>query len=137
MEFFFLFFSIEPVDIWNCEILLTASLDCTVRLWTMEGHFVGTSIRGDFLTEKNCFVASCVTGRQNFIEFICYSFVLHSIDKIQSYCVPPRILQVCLAIHLLEWNDAGRESGVLHMQENSRMTHSNRTSRSEIQCTSN
>ncbi|XP_020618974.1 WD repeat-containing protein 49-like [Orbicella faveolata] len=34
--------SIEPVDIWNCEILLTASLDCTVRLWTMEGHFVGT-----------------------------------------------------------------------------------------------
>ena len=43
---FFLFFSIEPVDIWNCEILLTASLDCTVRLWTMEGHFVGTCIRG-------------------------------------------------------------------------------------------
>jgi len=38
---FCLFFSIEPVDIWNCEILLTASLDCTVRLWTMEGHFVG------------------------------------------------------------------------------------------------
>ena len=34
-------FSIEPVEIWNCEILLTASLDCTVRLWTMEGHFVG------------------------------------------------------------------------------------------------
>ena len=34
-------FSIEPVDIWNCEILLTASLDCTVRLWTIEGHFVG------------------------------------------------------------------------------------------------
>ena len=34
-------FSIEPVETWNCEILLTASLDCTVRLWTMEGHFVG------------------------------------------------------------------------------------------------
>lgn len=34
--------SIEPVEIWNCEILLTASLDCTVRLWTTEGHFVGT-----------------------------------------------------------------------------------------------
>jgi len=44
--FVVLFFSIEPVDIWNCEILLTASLDCTVRLWTMEGHFVGTCIRG-------------------------------------------------------------------------------------------
>ena len=39
--FCLLLFSIEPVDIWNCEILLTASLDCTVRLWTMEGHFVG------------------------------------------------------------------------------------------------
>ena len=36
-----LFFSIEPVLIWNCEILLTASVDCTVRLWTLEGHFVG------------------------------------------------------------------------------------------------
>lgn len=40
-RFCLLLFSIEPVDIWNCEILLTASLDCTVRLWTMEGHFVG------------------------------------------------------------------------------------------------
>lgn len=40
-RFWLLLFSIEPVDIWNCEILLTASLDCTVRLWTMEGHFVG------------------------------------------------------------------------------------------------
>ena len=25
----------------NCEILLTASMDCTVRLWTIEGNFVG------------------------------------------------------------------------------------------------
>jgi len=34
--------SIEPVEYLNCEILLTTSLDCTVRLWTMEGHFIGT-----------------------------------------------------------------------------------------------
>ena len=39
-----LFFSIEPVEYLNCEILLTTSLDCTVRLWTMEGHFIGESL---------------------------------------------------------------------------------------------
>lgn len=34
--------SIEPLEYMNCEILLTASMDCTVRLWTIEGNFVGT-----------------------------------------------------------------------------------------------
>lgn len=34
--------SIEPLEYMKSEILLTSSMDCTVRLWTLEGHFVGT-----------------------------------------------------------------------------------------------
>lgn len=34
--------SLEPLEIWNIDVLMTASLDCTVRLWTMDGHFIGT-----------------------------------------------------------------------------------------------
>ncbi|XP_015760745.1 PREDICTED: WD repeat-containing protein on Y chromosome-like [Acropora digitifera] len=34
--------SIEPLEHMKSEILLTSSMDCTVRLWTLEGHFVGT-----------------------------------------------------------------------------------------------
>ena len=40
-HFYLVYFSLESVEIWNTEILLTASVDCTVRLWTMDGHFVG------------------------------------------------------------------------------------------------
>ena len=40
---------------------------------------------------------------------------LLTVTKIQNYCgVSPRILQVCLAIHLFEWNDAFRKRSVLH-----------------------
>lgn len=33
---------LEALEIWNVDVLMTASVDCTVRLWTMDGHFIGT-----------------------------------------------------------------------------------------------
>ena len=33
-------FSATLVESFNC--LMTSSSDCTVRLWTLEGHFIGT-----------------------------------------------------------------------------------------------
>ena len=36
---FVCFTSVEPVE--TFDVLLTASLDSTVRMWTWEGHFVG------------------------------------------------------------------------------------------------
>lgn len=50
--FLYGYYSIEIVEEWN--VLVTSSLDCAVRLWTLEGQYIGKACQ-----EVSHFSSSC------------------------------------------------------------------------------